>query len=138
MLVKLLYLQVCIWFEPLKLACRTHQTESSVSSTLLLDYVKQQTSSVQQDSHPTNLFFVKGENCFSRITDACVPVYCTKYGGTYNGRNEARKMFESPCWKTAEAKLWMKAEMKFFSWKMAEINQGYNLLTLCQFFFKHA
>ena len=61
-----------------------------------------------------------------------------KFGGTYNGRNEARKMFESPCWKKAEAKLWMKAEMKFFSWKMAEINQGYNLLTLCQFFFKHA
>ena len=49
------------------------------------------------------------------------------FGGTYNGRNEARKMFESPCWKKAEAKLWMKAEMKFISWKMAEINQGSNL-----------
>ena len=48
-------------------------------------------------------------------------------GGTYNGRNEARKMFESPCWKKAEAKLWMKAEMKFISWKMAEINQGSNV-----------
>ena len=55
-------------------------------------------------------------------------------GGTHNGRNEARKMFESPCWKKAEAKLWMKAEMKFFSWKMAEINQGSNVLTLCQLF----
>ena len=48
-------------------------------------------------------------------------------GGTYNGRNEARKMFESPCWKKAEAKLWMKAEMKFFSWKMAEINLRSNV-----------
>ena len=40
------------------------------------------------------------------------------FGGTYNGRNEARKMFESPCWKKAEAKLWMKAEMKFISLKI--------------------
>ena len=37
-------------------------------------------------------------------------------------------MFESPCWKKAEAKLWMKAEMKFISWKMAEINQGSNVM----------
>ena len=43
-------------------------------------------------------------------------------------------MFESPCWKTAEAKLWMKAEMKFFYWKMAEINQGSNVHSLCQLF----
>ena len=71
--------------------------------------------------------------CTSSAQQANVNVI-TPEGGTHNGRNEARKMFESPCWKTAEAKLWMKAEMKFFSWKMAEINQGYNLLTLCQFF----
>ena len=39
-------------------------------------------------------------------------------------------MFESPCWKKDEAKLWMKAEMKFFSWKMAEINYLRNIFVL--------